>query len=143
MHIESNRQMRTHEQYFDIDILTQIFLSRSPGPFVRQPDTFSAPQSAPATPMSQRRRLRINQSPKPPAEAAEARPNYREQLTSASAFQPGFYRPPTEPAEASKAPMFQLKSAGSGRSSRNNTAVQEEARVSHASSTAYEGDSEL
>ena len=91
--------------------------------------------------MSQRRRLRINQSPKPPAEAAEARPNYREQLTSASAFQPGFYRPPTE-AEAAKAPMFQLKSA-SGRSSRNNTAIQEEARVSHASSTAYEGDSEL
>ena len=122
-------------------ICTQKFLFRSPGPFVRQPDTFSAPQSAPATPMSQRRRLRINQSPKPPAEAAEARPNYREQLTSASAFQPGFYRPPTE-AEAAKAPMFQLKSA-SGRSSRNNTAIQEEARVSHASSTAYEGDSEL
>ena len=112
-------------------------LFRSPGPFIRQPDTFSAPQSAPATPMSQRRRLRINQSPAPLPET-DTRPNYREQLT-ASAFQPGFYRPPTE--EGAKSPMFQLMK---GKASKSSTTIKEESvRMSQASSTAYEGDSEL
>ena len=118
--------------------LKHIF-SRSPGPFVRSPDTFNTvntPQSAPATPMSQRRRLRINQSPKP-IESDNNKPNYREHL-KADAFQPGFYRPPPE--DASQAPMFQLMK---GRS-RSNVAVKEESvRMSQTSSTAYEGDSEL
>merc|ERR1719323_3024835 len=112
---------------------------RSPGPFVRSPDTFNTvntPQSAPATPMSQRRRLRINQSPKP-IESENNKPNYREHL-KADAFQPGFYRPPPE--DASQAPMFQLMK---GRS-RSNVAIKEESvRMSQTSSTAYEGDSEL
>ena len=115
------------------------YFSRSPGPFIRQPDTFNAPQSAPATPMSQRRRLRINQSPAPPPEAqGDTRPNYREQLTQ-GAFQPGFYRPPTE--EGAKSPMFQLMK---GKASKSSTTIKEESvRMSQASSTAYEGDSEL
>merc|ERR1719323_2973945 len=112
---------------------------RSPGPFVRSPDTFNTvntPQSAPATPMSQRRRLRINQSPKP-IESENNKPTYREHL-KADAFQPGFYRPPPE--DASQAPMFQLMK---GRS-RSNVAIKEESvRMSQTSSTAYEGDSEL
>ena len=86
--------------------------------------------------MSQRRRLRINQSPKPPE--ADNRPNYREQLTG-NAFQPGFYRPP--PADADTAPMFQLMK---GKASKSSTMIKEESvRMSQASSTAYEGDSEL
>ena len=121
-----------------VDIWWKLFILRSPGPFIRQPDTFSSPGSAPATPMSQRRRLRINQSPAPPCEPGEPRPNYRDQLT-ASAFQPGFYRPPTE--EAAKAPMFQLTK---GKASKSSAAIKEETvRMSQASSTAYEGDSEL
>ena len=113
-----------------------LFFLRSPGPFIRSPDTFSTPQSAPATPMSQRRRLRINQSPKPVE--TDNRPNYREQL-SGNAFQPGFYRPPPE--DTGKAPMFQLMK---GKSSKSSTAIKEESvRMSQASSLAYEGDSEL
>merc|ERR1712192_197657 len=61
--------------------------------FVRAPETFThaQPPSCPTTPMSQRRRLRINQSPKPAADE-ESRPKYRE--GTESPFKPGFYRPP-------------------------------------------------
>lgn len=108
------------------------FCSRSPGPFVRTPETFSNPPSAPATPMSQRRRLKINQSPKPIE--SENKPNYREHLT-ANAFQPGFYRPPPE--DATQAPMFQL-TKGKSRSGK-----EESVRMSQTSFVAYEGDSEF
>merc|ERR1719412_1410189 len=74
--------------------------------FVRSPETFthSQPPSSPTTPMSQRRRLRINQSPKPPAEE-EARPKYRE--GTEGPFKPGFYRPPPEETTSSN-PIFKL-----------------------------------
>merc|ERR1719219_1913939 len=73
------------------------------GSFIRTPDTFTTAQSAPTTPMSQRRRLRINQSPKPLE--TDQRPKYREQVTG-NAFRPGFYRPPPE--DSNEAGMFQF-----------------------------------
>merc|ERR1719412_1485458 len=74
--------------------------------FVRAPETFThaQPPSAPTTPLSQRRRLRINQSPKPPAEE-ESRPKYKE--GTESPFKPGFYRPPPEETTSSN-PIFKL-----------------------------------
>merc|ERR1711915_1069506 len=106
--------------------------------FVRTPDTFTTAQSAPTTPMSQRRRLRINQSPKPIA--SDSKPKYREQLSERDS-RPGFYRPPAE--NSSTAPMFQLMRRSN---SKTNFAMKNEAvstvRVSQASSQAYEADSE-
>jgi len=106
--------------------------------FVRTPDTFTSAQSAPVTPMSQRRRLRINQSPKP--QESDDNPKYRVQLTG-NAFQPGFYRPPPE--DTTKATMFQLVRRNS---SKSNILVKDQTeqtvRMSQASSKAYEGDSE-
>jgi len=117
------------------------FRSRKPlksPSFVRTPDTFTSAQSAPTTPMSQRRRLRINQSPKPPE--SDDHPNYRGQLPG-NAFQPRFYRPPPE--DTNKAPMFQLVRRNS---SKSNILVKDQTdqtvRISQASSKAYEGDSE-
>merc|ERR1711971_1455146 len=101
-------------------------------------------------PLSQRRRLRVNQSPRP-QETADNRPNYREQLTG-NAFQPGFYRPPPEDSSKGSG-MFQvLKGKSSKMTNTTNTTTttsssqvkqEQSVRVSHASSTAYEGDSEL
>jgi len=115
--------------------------------FVRSPETFthSQPPSCPTTPMSQRRRLRINQSPKPPAEEAESKPKYRD--GTASPFQPGFYRPPPEETTSSN-PIFKLIRRNN---SRTNLAPKEAEsptnptiRISQASisSKAYDGDSE-
>ena len=74
----------------DSVVLNLIFdYFRSPGPFIRSPDTFSTPQSAPATPMSQRRRLRINQSPKPPEE--DNRPNYREHISGTHRVEQSYF----------------------------------------------------
>ena len=113
--------------------------------FVRAPETFThaQPPSCPTTPMSQRRRLRINQSPKPPTDE-EAKPNYREG-TSESPFKPGFYRPPPEETTSSN-PIFKLIRRNNSKTnlaqkeaeSPTNPAI----RISAASSRAYEADSE-
>ena len=85
--------------------------------FVRTPETFvkplpAAPSSLPGTPLSQRRRLRINQSPKPPgADTASTSPHYRD--APSAPFQPGFYRAPPEDPE--KAHVFQLVRRSSSR----------------------------
>lgn len=117
------------------------FRSRQPlksGSFIRTPDTFTNAQSAPTTPMSQRRRLRINQSPKPPE--SDNRPKYREQVTG-NAFRPGFYRPPPE--DPNEAAMFQFVRRTNSKSNiPEKTSAEQGARVSQASSKAYEGDSE-
>jgi len=117
------------------------FRSRQPlksSSFVRTPETFTTAQSAPSTPMSQRRRLRINQSPKPPE--SDNRPRYREQVTG-NAFQPGFYRPPPE--DSTKASMFQFVRRNSSKSNIPEKSEPEQGvRMSQASSKAYEGDSE-
>ena len=113
--------------------------------FIRTPETFThtQPPSCPTTPMSQRRRLRINQSPKP-LDEQEAKPKYRDG-TSSSPFQPGFYRPPPEETSSTN-PIFKLIRRNNSRT--NLAAVgaegtnQPEVRVSQASSKAYEGDSE-
>lgn len=116
--------------------------------FIRTPETFtkSTPPSAPCTPMSQRRRLRINQSPKPPEER-DQKPKYRE--GSSSPFQPGFYRPPPEETNTGN-PIFKLirrnnsrtnlvpKDPPAAKESSSNPVV----RVSQTSSKAYDGDSE-
>jgi len=110
--------------------------------FVRAPETFthSQPPSCPTTPMSQRRRLRINQSPKPPADE-ESRPKYRE--GTESPFKPGFYRPPPEETTSSN-PIFKLirrnnsKTNLAQKEAETNPAI----RISAASSRAYEADSE-
>eukprot|EP00090_Calanus_glacialis_P010651 TRINITY_DN19094_c0_g1_i3.p1 TRINITY_DN19094_c0_g1~~TRINITY_DN19094_c0_g1_i3.p1 ORF type:complete len:1028 (-),score=301.07 TRINITY_DN19094_c0_g1_i3:126-3209(-) len=138
---------QVHKESSDVMSATSLhsssdaFGSRKPlksNSFVRTPDTFTTAQSAPSTPMSQRRRLRINQSPRPLD--SDNRPRYREQV-SGNAFQPGFYRPPPE--DSSKAPMFQLLRKNN---SQSNILVKSEAdltvRKSQASSMAYEGDSE-
>merc|ERR1719193_257265 len=118
-----------------------FFRSRQPlksGSFIRTPDTFTTTQSAPTTPMSQRRRLRINQSPKPIE--TDNRPKYREQVTG-NAFRPGFYRPPPE--DSTEAGMFQFVRRTNSRSNiQEKSATEQGARVSQASSKAYEGDSE-
>jgi len=102
--------------------------------------------------MSQRRRLRINQSPKP---ADEEQMKYRE--SPSTPFRPGFYRKPPE--DADKSHVFQLVRRSSSRSrqlSSSSTtaspAVPQPAaagagqtadiRISQASSKAYEGDYE-
>jgi len=117
------------------------FQSRQPlksSSFIRTPDTFTTAQSAPSTPMSQRRRLRINQSPKPPE--SDNRPKYREQVTG-NAFRPGFYRPPPE--DTNEAGMFQFVGRTNSRSNiQGKSPAEQVARVSQASSKAYEGDSE-
>jgi hypothetical protein len=87
--------------------------------FVRTPETFmkpsppaaASPSSLPSTPMSQRRRLRINQSPKPPGAEADA-PHYRD--APSVPFQPGFYRAPPE--DPDRAHVFQLVRRSSSRS---------------------------
>jgi len=114
--------------------------------YIRAPSTFThaQPPSCPTTPMSQRRRLRINQSPKPP-EDQENKPKYRE--GNSSPFQPGFYRPPPEEYTSSN-PIFKLirrnNSRGNLTSKEDTTesTAQPSIRVSQASSKAYEGDSE-
>ena len=117
------------------------YRSRQPlksGSFIQTPDTFTTAQSAPTTPMSQRRRLRINQSPKPLE--TDQRPKYREQVTG-NAFRPGFYRPPPE--DSNEAGMFQFVRRTNSRSNiQEKSAAEQGARVSQASSKAYEGDSE-
>ena len=121
--------------------------------FVRTPETFlnaKASTSAPSTPMSQRRRLRINQSPKP-TDSSDAKMKYREGPNAP--FQPGFYRPPPEDPE--KSHVFQLVRRSSSRARLSNERVasvvssQESCsgqpqgvRTSQASSHAYEGDYE-
>ena len=116
--------------------------------FVRTPETFThaQPPSSPTTPMSQRRRLRINQSPKPPADQdQDSRPKYRE--GTASPFQPGFYRPPPEETTSSN-PIFKLIRRNNSRTNLAPKETEEPSnppiRVSQASlsSRAYEGDSE-
>ena len=112
--------------------------------FVRAPETFThaQPPSCPTTPMSQRRRLRINQSPKP-ATDEESRPKYRE--GTESPFKPGFYRPPPEETTSSN-PIFKLIRRNNSKTnlahkeaeSPTNPAI----RISAASSRAYEADSE-
>jgi len=112
--------------------------------FVRAPETFThaQPPSCPTTPMSQRRRLRINQSPKPPTDE-ESKPKYRE--GTESPFKPGFYRPPPEETTSSN-PIFKLIRRNNSKTnlapkegeSPTNPAI----RISAASSKAYEADSE-
>ena len=110
--------------------------------FVRAPETFThaQPPSCPTTPMSQRRRLRINQSPKPPTDE-ESKPKYRE--GAESPFKPGFYRPPPEETTSSN-PIFKLirrnnsKTNLAQKEAETNPAI----RISAASSRAYEADSE-
>lgn len=112
--------------------------------FVRAPETFThaQPPSCPATPMSQRRRLRINQSPKPPAEE-ESRPKYKE--GTESPFKPGFYRPPPEETTSSN-PIFKLIRRNNSRTNLANKEAESPTnpaiRISAASSKAYEADSE-
>ena len=76
--------------------------------FVRTPASFTANHapvaSAPTTPLSQRRRLRVNQSPAL-RESSETRQKYRESPTAP--FQPGFYRLPPE--DPDKAHAFQAR----------------------------------
>ena len=112
--------------------------------FVRAPETFThaQPPSCPTTPMSQRRRLRINQSPKPLTDE-ESKPKYRE--GTESPFKPGFYRPPPEETTSSN-PIFKLIRRNNSKTnlapkegeSPTNPAI----RISAASSKAYEADSE-
>jgi hypothetical protein len=102
----------------------QAYRSRQPpvtksNSFVRTPEAFmkssppitASPSSLPSTPMSQRRRLRINQSPKPPGAEADA-PHYRD--APSVPFQPGFYRAPPE--DPDRAHVFQLVRRSSSRS---------------------------
>ena len=78
--------------------LESTFRSRMPvksKSFIRTPDSFAptvSATSAPNTPMSQRRRLQINHSPKP--KDPDSKTKYREGPNAP--FQPGFYRPPPE-----------------------------------------------
>ena len=121
------------------------FCSRMPArskSFIRTPDSFApmvSATSAPNTPMSQRRRLLINQSPKPIE--SDSRVKYREGPNAP--FQPGFYRPPPEDPE--KSHVFQLRRRSSSRSrpgenSLHGSIGNPEVRGSQASSRAYEGD---
>jgi len=112
--------------------------------YVKTPSTFTkpaAPPSAPGTPMSQRRRLKINQSPKP-TENNSQQPKYREGVSHA--FQPGFYRPPPE-GSGTHTNFFNLMRQNSRsrmtpqKDGSNNIDVK---RISEASSKAYDGDSE-
>jgi len=134
----SNIQNSTTKQASDAETYSQARKPLRSTSFVRTPDTFTTAQSAPTTPMSQRRRLRINQSPKPIE--SDSKPKYREQLSERDS-RPGFYRPPAE--NSSSAPMFQLMRRSN---SKTNFAMKNEAestvRVSQASSQAYEADSE-
>merc|ERR1712203_594035 len=106
------------------------------------PETFThaQPPSCPTTPMSQRRRLRINQSPKPPAEV-EARPKYRE--GTEGPFKPGFYRPPPEETTSSN-PIFKLIRRNNSKTNLANKEAESPTnpaiRISAASSKAYEAD---
>ena len=118
--------------------------------FVRTPDTFTATKpsaSAPNTPMSQRRRLRINQSPRPLDDSdPTGNPKYRDSPTTP--FQPGFYRPP--PQDQERGHVFKLlrRSSSRSRAAENSSNAnsphnqQEEGgiRTSQASSRAYDGD---
>ena len=124
------------------------FTSRKPlrsNSFVRTPETFVASKpamSAPSTPMSQRRRLQINQSPKP-MDTEDAKLKYRDSPTAP--FQPGFYRAPPEDSE--KSHIFQLTRRSSSKtrmpiSSMNSPDVGGNMRSSQASSRAYDGDYE-
>lgn len=116
--------------------------SASATAFIRTPETFTSaqPPSCPSTPMSQRRRLRINQSPKPPTEEAERAPKYRD-TSEGSPFKPGFYRVPEE--SSSSNPIFKLIRRNNSRSNiANNNTANESVRDSQTSSKAYEGDSE-
>jgi len=112
--------------------------------FVKTPSTFTkpaAPPSAPGTPMSQRRRLRMNQSPKP-TDNDQTQPKYREGLSHA--FQPKFYRPPPE--DSVTVPNFfslMRRNSKSRLEPQNETGNNLDVnRVSGASSKAYDGDSE-
>jgi len=125
--------------------------TRTPETFIRRPPQ-SPINSTPATP-STARRLRINQSPKPPD--SEIRPKYRD--SPSSPFQPGFYRPP--PDDPNQVPnVFQMLRRNSSKTrisiektSHHKTGA-EEAKTSHqhvrvsgmsqTSSRAYEGDNE-
>jgi len=117
--------------------------------FVRSPETFltsASSVSAPNTPMSQRRRLRINQSPKPNADQ-EPGVKYRDSPTSP--FTPGFYRKPPE--DSSKNHVFQLVRRNSSKTrmsmdrspaASGPSTAPEGVRTSQASSKAYDGDYE-
>jgi hypothetical protein len=111
--------------------------------FIRTPETFTkipppAPVSAPATPLSQRRKLKINQMAKP-ADQVQSSPKYRDG-GSKNPFQPGFYRPPPE--DASKTNMFQLMKRSGSRSNVTTPETAAAQRCSQSSSHAYDGDSE-
>ena len=125
--------------------LESTFRSRMPvksKSFIRTPDSFAptvSATSAPNTPMSQRRRLQINQSPKP--KDPDSKTKYREGPNAP--FQPGFYRPPPEDPE--KSHVFQLRRRSSSRSRASENSPQESIsnqiiRGSQTSSKAYEGD---
>ena len=125
------------------------FRSRKPvksNSFVGTPKTSLASKSAvsaPNTPMSQKRRLRINQSPKP-IDTEDSKLKYRD--SPSAPFQPGFYRAPPEDSE--RAHIFQLTRRSSSKTRMaNNTQNSSEIgdgqlRSSQASSRAYEGDYE-
>ena len=125
------------------------FRSRKPvksNSFVRTPETFLASKpavSAPNTPMSQRRRLRINQSPKP-LDTEDTKLKYRD--SPSAPFQPGFYRAPPEDSE--KSHIFQLTRRSSSKTRLANSTMNSpeigggQLRSSQASSRAYEGDYE-
>merc|ERR1712013_446704 len=136
--VSSHNIENAHSQQKNSEATFQSRQSLKSGSFIRTPETFTTAQSAPSTPMSQRRRLRINQSPKPPE--ADNRPKYREQVTG-NAFRPGFYRPPPE--DTNETGMFQFVRRTNSRSNiQEKSAAEQGARVSLASSKAYEGDSE-
>jgi len=112
--------------------------------FVRTPESFipaAGSASAPNTPMSQRRRLRINQSPKPAADQ-DASVRYRD--SPSSPFTPGFYRKPPE--DSNKGHVFQLVRRNSSKTrmatERAGAAHTDGIRTSQASSKAYDGDYE-
>lgn len=112
--------------------------------FARKPESFSpvdSTSSVPNTPISPRRRLRINQSPKPPSEA-EQQPRYRESPTAP--FQPGFYRKPPEDPALSHVFQLNQRSSSRSRSAGNQNTISEAPgfRNSAASSKAYDGDYE-
>merc|ERR1719354_965357 len=148
-HQQQNNESRINKSESYSRNLDAFQNSRKPvksSSFVRKPDTFTPGErsggaySVPTTPMSGRRRLRINQSPKPPEEA-EQQPKYKESPTAP--FQPGFYKKPPEDSDRNH--IFQLNQR-SGNRSRNVNSVeppmQSGARNSQASSKAYDGDYE-
>jgi hypothetical protein len=117
--------------------------TRTPESFIRRPPQTPI-NSTPNTP-SATRRLRINQSPKPPD--SDVRPKYRD--TPSSPFQPGFYRPP--PDDPNSGNMFQLLRRNSSKSRMPQPRAEEVktsqqnvrgSGVSQVSSKAYEGDNE-